>query len=130
MIRKNLLAFVILITFPGCYSDSSDELGPCTLNLVAAIGIEIHEQGTGLPISCGATVMIHDGGYQEEISNPAGHKCDDSRKLFGAYERPGNYTLSVMKNGYFDWSQSDIVVTEGDCHVNSVTIKSYLVKIT
>lgn len=63
---------------------------------------------------CDATVTAHDGDYSEVLTLGG---CTYG----GAIERSGNYTLNVVA-GSRSKTVSGVLVTFGDCHVNTRTV--------
>ncbi|KJY80868.1 hypothetical protein INR79_10835 [Vibrio sp. SCSIO 43132] len=114
----------------GCnFKTTSDgKVVACSDSVEPAIKVEVIDKETGYRISCGASIVIRDGEFSEERSNPHGTGCDNSKALLGAYEREGTYKVSVFKDGYLDWSTEGIEVSSNVCHVNTITIQAYLEK--
>jgi hypothetical protein len=84
----------------------------CTSEARAGLSVTLREAWGALV--CDATVTAHDGDYSEVL------------RLWGctyggAVERPGNYTLNVVA-GSRSKTVSGVVVTSGDCHVNTRTV--------
>jgi hypothetical protein len=46
--------------------------------------------------------------------------------LMAAWERPSTYWISLSKAGYLDLTINNVVVTTGDCQVNTVTVDATL----
>jgi len=125
--------FLLLLTcIMSCNNSSKDETPNsevvCTTVVVPAISITVIDKASGNTISCGATAIIEDTNFSEEISNPASKQCDNSILLHGAYEREGIYNVHVFKEGYLDWSEYNIEVKANVCHVETVTIEAALEK--
>jgi len=103
-----------------------DDGTSCTADHRAGILIYVVDNVTGNPVSCGAMATITADGYAEDVGNPfAGSpSCDDSIPLAGAGERPGTYTVTVARTGYYNQTTTGVVVTAGVCHVNTVTVEA------
>ena len=127
---KLMLLIIFIILFSGCREETTSEGEniTCTLVAIYALKIEVFDQETGSAISCGASALIQDIDYEEEVVNKSGSSCKITLSLVGALERDGTYTVTVSKEGYNEWTQSDIVVTKNICHVNPITLQAYLSK--
>ena len=124
-----LIAFS-LISVSGCKEKTTDdgEVVVCTASVDPGIRIEAIDKETGVAMSCGATALLQDGDYSEELENPAGTDCFDTQMLVGAYERSGTYDIKVSKEGYIDWFVNGVEVSSNVCHVNTITLQAYLEK--
>lgn len=77
------------------------------LNVTVSLGIKSSLAGTGV------TVIANDGNYSETLSY-----YNELDPIFsGAYERSGNYILTVSKQGYQTYTSGVITVTRDECHV-------------
>ncbi len=112
----------------SCGGDEDDFF--CNDSEEPAIEIEVFDSATQLPISCGAKATIQDGTFTQEVENTPETNCDDSIILGAADERAGNYDISISKEGYYEWNTYNVVVSENECHVNTVNIQAYLEKIS
>ena len=126
---KSML-FVSGITLLGCNekTTSDGDVIFCTANVVPAIRVDVFDQETGLASACGATVILKDGIYSEEVELEQGDGCDETFTFSGADERAGTYDITVIKDGYIDWYQYDVTVSSNLCHVNTVSVQAYLEK--
>ncbi|MGL1956807.1 MAG: hypothetical protein OCD00_05760 [Colwellia sp.] len=123
------LIIICTIALAGCNSSNDDSSDvACTEEYVPAITIEVKDKDTGDFIGCGATVIIEDTGFSEEIVSEMSGSCDNSSLFQGAYERDGIYDVHISKEGYLDWSKYSISVTSNVCHVNTVHIVAELEK--
>jgi len=105
----SILPFFILST---CEEDDDKQI-MCTeearagLNVTVSLGTMSSLAGTGV------TVIANDGNYSETLSY-----YNELDPIFsGAYERPGNYILTVSKKGYQTYTSGVITVTRDECHV-------------
>jgi hypothetical protein len=110
----SILPFFILST---CEEDDDKQI-MCTeearagLNVTVSLGTISSLAGTGV------TVIANDGNYSETLSY-----YNELDPIFsGAYERPGNYILTVSKKGYQTYTSGVITVTRDECHVISQKI--------
>lgn len=127
MIRKfsSLLGSMVLLLVPAC-GGSDDDPVVCTASLEPGIRILVTDSVSGNPNSCGARAVVADGTYSEAAENPSSPGCLDTAMLLAAFERPGTYAVTVSKAGYLDFALSDVAVTAGVCHVNTVTVEARL----
>jgi hypothetical protein len=116
--------FALVFIF-GCDDSINDEIA-CTTEAVPAITISATEKKSGEPINCGITALIEDTNFSEELVNPNSDSCDNNLMLSGVFEREGIYNVHVYKDGYLDWSQYNIEVTKGTCHINTVVVEAVL----
>lgn len=120
----------VLVAFSGCNEKTTEDgdVVICTPVIIPALKIEVLDKDTGLANACGATVIVQDGDFIEELSNVAGDDCNEGFTFTAADERPGQYDITVSKDGYTDWNQYDVVVSSNVCHVNTITVQAYLEK--
>ena len=128
-VLKLILTGSILLS--GC-DDSSNSINDdpinCTEQYVSGITIEVIDKVTGDYIACGATAVIEDNGYSEDVTSPNSGECDNTQYLQGAGERSGIYNIHVSKDGYLDWSVYNVEVTSDICHVQTVHVIAELEK--
>jgi len=112
------IAIVVVFTLLGCDGVSP---GMCSDEYVYGVQAEISHPG-GIPLEQWAgSVRLTSANYEEELDLLA--TPDDGEFVaFGAGERPGNYTLIVEAAECRTWESENIVVTEGECHVNQVKV--------
>ncbi|RTL13946.1 MAG: hypothetical protein EKK56_03055 [Flavobacteriaceae bacterium] len=111
---KKLLLIVILLPFLLATQCNEDDNGiPCTEEARAGLNITVKDSETNDYLGEGVLVVATDGSYTETLQNPGG-----SEPVFsGAYEREGNYTITVSKSGYVTFISEVINVTSDVCHV-------------
>jgi hypothetical protein len=126
-VSQFLMCFNLLL-LAGCYekTTSDGETIVCDTAALPAIVVDVFDRETGFANACGATVMIEDGDFIEQLDNPLGDECDESFSFNGAHERDGIYNITVTKEGYQQWQQFDVVVSEGLCHVNTISLQAYM----
>lgn len=123
MNRIALLACGVLLpaTLSGC--DILDP-GACTTDVHPGIVVQVRDAATQEPAVSGATGVISDGSYTEELQSLSVNLLE----LVGALERAGTYTVTIDKPGYQQWKQERVRVRDGRCHVQTVTLQANLVR--
>ena len=107
-----MLCFMPFLLASTCESDPvNDEV--CTLEAKAGLQVKVSLQNETLPNPSGVTVTAKDGNYSESL----GESVLTPAEFIGAYERKGNYILTVTKNGYKTYISNSITVTADRCHV-------------
>ena len=93
--------------------DKEDNGIACTEEAKAGLNITIKDAETNVYLSDGVSVIATDGSYSEALVS-----FDVAEPIFsGAYEREGNYTITVSKSGYVTYTSEIITVTSDVCHV-------------
>ena len=127
-----ILPFLGWVALVGCNEQTTEDGGPinCTADSVPALVIDVYDKETGLALLCGVTVSIRDGDFTQEQSMGEGDDCitNVADPFSLAFEREGQYDITVIKEGYVDWVQYDIVVTSNICHVNTIRVQAYMDK--
>ena len=115
---KYYLLFTVLFLFVNCSNNDDNSQGSitCTEVFVSGINVQVIDASTGTIIPQGITVTIKDGDYTEVLA----FSFDT---FFGAGERPGNYIITAMGNGYISKTIGPIEVTEDECHVIPVQLE-------
>lgn len=85
----------------------------CTLEARAGLNVTVKDAVTNELLGEGITVKATDGNYTEtlELYNFNGPV------FLGAWEREGNYTISVTGSGYVPYVSEMVTVTSDECHV-------------
>ncbi len=111
---KKLLLIIVLTPFLlATQCDEEDNGIACTEEAKAGLNITIKDAETNAYLSEGVSVVATDGSYTETLQS-----FDSSEPVFsGAYEREGNYTITVSKSGYVTYTSEIISVTSDVCHV-------------
>ncbi|MDZ7612767.1 MAG: hypothetical protein U5K51_02825 [Flavobacteriaceae bacterium] len=106
------LSFLPLVILSTCEDDDDNQI-MCTeearagLNVTVSLGTMSSNTGEGV------TVLATDGSYTETLTY---YNAQDP--IFsGAYERSGNYILTISKEGYQTYTSGVISVTRDECHV-------------
>lgn len=106
-----LLCFAPLLLASTCNDD--DESIFCTTEAVAALNVTVRLGNSTTPTSDGVTVVATDGNYSETLQ-----VINTTNPIFiGAFERQGNYTITVSKEGYQTFTSGVISITRDECHV-------------
>jgi hypothetical protein len=108
--QRLALTFVLAVAICGCASKKS-----CTAIAVEGLVVTVTNSRSGARI-CDATVLAQTGGSDGggtalQPSGP-GAMCDYA----GAPEAPGDYTITVSRNGFVT-ATARATVQQGDCHV-------------
>jgi hypothetical protein len=77
----------------------------------------------------GATGYVKDGSYVDSLQ-AYGERDGVLSSMDAAFERPGTYTVVVMKDGYQTWERQAVKVGHDVCHVQTVTLTANLVSTT
>ena len=111
---KKLLLIIVLLPFLlATQCDKEDNGIACTEEAKAGLNITIKDAETNVYLSDGVSVIATDGSYSETLVS-----FDVTEPIFsGAYEREGNYTITVSKSGYVTYTSEIITVTSDVCHV-------------
>ena len=90
-----------------------DETIFCTTEAVAALNVTVRLGDSTTPTSEGVTVVATDGDYTETLQ-----VVDATNPVFiGAFERQGNYIVTVSKEGYQTYTSEMTIITRDECHV-------------
>jgi hypothetical protein len=103
LLLSSLLSLSLLLS--GCADMGCDAVA------YSGVGVSVTDRATGQPITT-ATVTLRDGDYVEVLT--------ENESYTGAWERPGDYEITVDAPGYQTVVLEDVVVEQGDCHVVSV----------
>lgn len=93
----------------------------CTDEARPAIAVEVRDSVSNALVGEGARVIAADGSFADTA-----FAISDVPVVGLAHERSGNYVVTVRQAGYLDWSRTGIRVTEGPCHVHTVTVVALL----
>ncbi len=116
---SRLLGISLAALAPLCSSCAILEQS-CTTEARAGINIEVRDSVTSAPAATGAIATARDGIFTDTLMS------FDGLSRAGAWERPGNYVVSITKAGYRQWSASGVQVTDGGCHVRPVILQARL----
>ena len=99
----------------------------CTAEARPALILHVTDAATGTPIAAGSTLLVRDGEFADSVTIPDAAPNTAALVPPQAVERPGTYDLTVSRTGYATWTATDVAVTAGVCHVNTVTRTAALV---
>ncbi|NCT17710.1 MAG: hypothetical protein COZ75_02515 [Flavobacteriaceae bacterium CG_4_8_14_3_um_filter_34_10] len=108
---KNLLLFCVLLLFVSCNSDTNGI--PCTEEARAGLNVTVRDAQTTNYLGIGTTIVATDGTYSETLQFIEGI----IPSFAGAWEREGNYTLTVSAQGFTTFVSETITVASDECHV-------------
>ena len=111
---KKLLLIITMVPLLLATQCNEDDNGiACTEEARAGLNITIKDAITNAYLNEGVSVLATDGSYSETLMS-----FDLAEPIFsGAYEREGNYTITVSKTGYVTYTSEVISVTSDVCHV-------------
>jgi hypothetical protein len=111
--RKFLLIIAIFPLLLATQCNKDDNGIFCTEEARAGLNIIVKDGETNAYLNEGVSVIATDGSYSETLMS-----FDVAEPIFsGAYEREGNYTITVSKSGYVTYTSEVISVTSDVCHV-------------
>lgn len=106
-----LLLALVLVVIYSCGDKSKNQ--PCTTEACAGLNITVRNSLSGVLLFDSVVVVATDGAYTETLT-----AYDPSNPIFsGAYEREGNYTISVNRPRYKPYTYTSIIVQKDACHV-------------
>ncbi len=87
-------------------------------------GIEIiFKNVDGEYIASDVTAVVFEDNYQDTLIESSFNEMGQVVSLSGAYERPGRYSLIVVSPLYETYTDTDIVIRNGECHVKVVELE-------
>ncbi|MBC8140971.1 MAG: PEGA domain-containing protein [Armatimonadetes bacterium] len=96
----------------------------CTADVVPGIVLRVVDAETGITLVRDSVVTLQSGDYTETLrtyesiySETRLTPPNTPVSVAGAYERVGDYTIRVERDGYEPWEQTTRV-TRNECHVN------------
>ena len=118
--------FLLLAALVVAACDLTTGTPGCTREARWGLTVNVHDSLTGAPTASGAELVAHDAAFADTVSVPPNRPDLDAEPLQSATERPGVYTVTVRKAGFVDWVRSGVVVTAGECHVETVVLTARL----
>lgn len=106
------LAFFLCLPFLLASTCENDDIF-CTEEAKAGLNVTVKDLNTNQILNEGVIVKATDGLYVELLESFSPTQIT----FFGAWERKGNYTLTVTKVGYETYVSDVITVTRDVCHV-------------
>ena len=111
--KKLLLIIAIFPLLLATQCNEDDNGIACTEEARAGLNITVKDAETNDYLNEGVSVIATDGSYSETLIS-----FDVVEPIFsGAYEREGNYIITVSKSGYVTYTSEIITVTSDVCHV-------------
>ena len=112
-------AILFLVLFAGCLELSGPEV--CTAESVPGLDVTVERIDTGEPLA-DALVVARDGTFADSARTrlPPGDSGSAAARL--AFERSGEYDVTVQKDGYEPAVRHDVQVDENECHVETVEL--------
>lgn len=99
--------------------------GACTLDVQPGIVVEIRDAFDDAPLAEHARGSARDGEFVDSLQ-PYGSVANGTLiSRAGAYERAGDYTVTVEHDGYFAW-ETRAQVQGDDCHVRTENFSVHL----
>ncbi len=108
---KKIFYIIFTISVLACTSD--DDSIACTQEARAGLNVTVKDASTNNYLGIGTTVLATDGNYSETLEYMEGIVAS----FVGAWEREGNYILTVSAEGYATYVSETIIVTSDECHV-------------
>ena len=93
---------------------------------VPAIEITIVDPLTDSADARGVRGLVRDGTYTDSL-RPARFRGDHVYALRAATERPGTYSIHLVRPGYHDWTEQGVTVARGHCHVETAHLRAVMV---
>ncbi len=115
MRRFSLITLLIAV---GCSTGSSTEPTACTKEYVYGLHAQIKDARSDSAIAQGTILTLQEGSYQEVVTESWG-----GLMMFGAGERPGEYTVTAERLGYDEWTMSGVEILSDGCHVIPVSLR-------
>jgi predicted lipoprotein with Yx(FWY)xxD motif len=121
---------VLLLPALLCCLVACDDTVFCSDSVEPAIDVEIRDSESGLPAAELATGYVRDGDYVDSLRTARGNGQGVPLSLQAADERPGVYTVVVIKDGYQTWRKDGVRVGRDECHVRTASLIADLVPTT
>jgi hypothetical protein len=115
------LTFFLVLALTACTKNSGII---CDESAVAGLNVYVHDAETLYPLIQGVTVQAFFQNEIELLNAP----ISDGSPFFGAFEKPGVFTVIVSKPEYRSDTISPVYVEKGQCHVKPVVLRSKLRK--
>jgi hypothetical protein len=118
---------VMILTAAACGCNSI--MAPCDTSRKAGIVLTVLDSATHGHVPADSIIVIaRDGGYADSVRF-TNVRPDPVTDVPLAYERAGEYDIEVRATGYAPWSQANIQVHGGRCHVGTVTRQALLQRV-
>lgn len=107
------LIILSFFLFSTCNNDDDTNNIICTQEAKAALNVTVSLGAMNSITGDGVTVIATDGNYSEVLQ----YYNQNDPIFSGAYEREGNYIITVSKEGFQTYTSEMITVTSDVCHV-------------
>ncbi|HMK06667.1 MAG TPA: hypothetical protein VK476_04000 [Flavobacterium sp.] len=108
-----LILFLFPLLMANTCEDDRYEDYPCTAEARAGLNVSVSLGSQNSITSDGVTVVATHGNYTETLV-----AYNENDPIFsGAYERRGNYIITVSKEGYQTYTSGLVMVKRDECHV-------------
>lgn len=88
---------------------------PCTPSIEPAITVTVADAQTGIPLE--AKIVVKDKNHFQEELKLTMVAATGEIVYGGVFERPGIYTVSIVRNGYETFNLEKVEVIQDECHV-------------
>jgi len=102
----------------------------CSTSIEPAIEVQVRDVESGLPAAERATGYVQDGSYVDSLQTYGSNGQGVPLSFRAADERPGIYTVVVIKEGYQTWKREGVRVDRDECHVQTRSLTAALVPTT
>lgn len=120
------MRFSPLLLLPLLAACSGDTPLVCTAEARFGVNVTVRNAVTKQPVLDGVRGTLQDGSYSETLQ--VMHDIEGRiNSLAGAIERPGNYRIDLVADGYQPWARENVRVTADRCHVLPVVVQADLV---
>ena len=119
MKKRWMSLFVAAMGLLGC--DGNPVI--CTREARPSLQVMVVDAVSGQSL-CDAAVAVTtlDGSFSEALMAPQPTLGGEDCNYFGPYERPGRFLVMASREGYQMGQQSDVFVTQDECHVQTVPV--------
>ncbi len=102
----------------------------CPIIAAPAILLEVREYGTGFPAANGARGAVYEGSYVDSLRVVGWQGSaipENALQMAAAFDRPGTYSIGLVKPGYQAWERTGVVVGTDRCGIQQVQLSAQLV---
>ena len=114
-----VMSAIVGISLAGC--------GDCLSYAGPAFVVDVLDARTGAPIASGATLVARGPAGADSLIFPLDGETREKMTLFEGHLDGGFYTVEVRREGYANWSRSDVLLRPKGCgHVRAVFLTARL----
>jgi hypothetical protein len=130
---KAILCMVLARCLSPCARQATETI--CSASYNWGLAVQVKDSASGAWAAPGARLEIRDpqGSLVTSVvamsEFPPDHPELDARPLTGAGEQAGRFQVTVVKAGYRDWIQRDVIVRGNKCHVERTELTALLQRI-